>query len=332
METDQSPWILHPGCPHCPEPLRTAKILIQPHCLVGWPWGDCSPESVSSSAVRRFLGFSYPSPRESTFYPLKTLRLKSLHRFLLEPIPCWSWYRDGTQIALSPSNHKVHTCKNGSQWVNAHELEEYNGHITGVDWAPKSDHILTCWADRNACVWSQKDGAWKSMLVILRINRAATFVKWCQPENKFAVGSGAQLISVCYFESENDWWGSKLIKKPVSSTILSLDWHRNNVLQRDHVISNAECFLHTWKNGWKSQPGYAGTARCLLVSWCQSLVAVALVTQCMVSASLPVGAIYPGSARQHRVHWSCLKKCAGVNSEDRSCPSWACHLSLRRAL
>ena len=100
--------------------------------------------------------------------------------------------------------------------MKAHELEEYNGHITGVDWAPKSDHILTCWADRNACVWSQKDGAWKSMLVILRINRAATFVKWCQPENKFAVGSGAQLISVCYFESENDWWGSKLVKSQLA--------------------------------------------------------------------------------------------------------------------
>ena len=25
-------------------------------------------------------------------------------------------------------------------------------------------------------------------------------------ENKFAVGSGARLISICYFEKENDWW------------------------------------------------------------------------------------------------------------------------------
>lgn len=24
-------------------------------------------------------------------------------------------------------------------------------------------------------------------------------------ENKFAVGSGARLISICYFEKENDW-------------------------------------------------------------------------------------------------------------------------------
>lgn len=79
------------------------------------------------------------------------------------------------------------------------------GHVIGIDWAPKSDRIVTCGADRNAYVWSQKEGVWKPTLVILRINRAATFVKWSPLENKFAVGSGARLISVCYFESENDW-------------------------------------------------------------------------------------------------------------------------------
>merc|ERR1711976_1051662 len=70
----------------------------------------------------------------------------------------------------------------------------------------------------------------KPTLVILRINRAATHVKWSPKENKFAVGSGARLISVCYFEQENDWWVSKHIKKPLRSTVTSLDWHPNNVL------------------------------------------------------------------------------------------------------
>ncbi|KTG04178.1 hypothetical protein cypCar_00006333 [Cyprinus carpio] len=159
------------------------------------------------------------------------LKTMSLHQFLLEPITCHAWNRDRTQIAISPNNHEVHIYKkSGNQWVKAHELKEHNGHITGIDWAPKSDRIVTCGADRNAYVWSQKDGMWKPTLVILRINRAATFVKWSPLENKFAVGSGARLISVCYFESENDWWVSKHIKKPIRSTVLSLDWHPNNVL------------------------------------------------------------------------------------------------------
>ncbi|XP_062304746.1 actin-related protein 2/3 complex subunit 1A [Osmerus eperlanus] len=155
----------------------------------------------------------------------------SLQQFLLEPITCHAWNRDRSQIAISPNNHEVHIYKKaGNQWVKNHELKEHNGHITGIDWAPKSDRIVTCGADRNAYVWSLKEGVWKPTLVILRINRAATFVRWSPLENKFAVGSGARLISVCYFESENDWWVSKHIKKPIRSTILSLDWHPNNVL------------------------------------------------------------------------------------------------------
>lgn len=101
----------------------------------------------------------------------------------------------------------------------------------GIDWAPNTNRIVTCAVDRNAYVWSQGDDKkWKPTLVLLRINRAATCVKWSPNENKFAVGSGARLISVCYFESENDWWVSKHIKKPIRSTITSLDWHPNNVL------------------------------------------------------------------------------------------------------
>uniref|UniRef100_A0A8C9EUN5 Actin-related protein 2/3 complex subunit n=1 Tax=Pavo cristatus TaxID=9049 RepID=A0A8C9EUN5_PAVCR len=155
----------------------------------------------------------------------------SLHQFLLEPITCHAWNRDRTQIAISPNNHEVHIYKkNGSQWVKAHELKEHNGHITGIDWAPESNRLVTCGTDRNAYVWTLKGNVWKPTLVILRINRAARCVKWSPKENKFAVGSGSRLISICYFEQENDWWVCKHIKKPIRSTVLSLDWHPNNVL------------------------------------------------------------------------------------------------------
>ncbi len=78
-------------------------------------------------------------------------------------------------------------------------------------------------------MWTLAGNVWKPALVILRINRAATIVKWSPNgmsnhhstelkgvmfiilsrtfplENKFAVGSSARLISVCYFEQENNW-------------------------------------------------------------------------------------------------------------------------------
>lgn len=111
--------------------------------------------------------------------------------------------------------------RSGSEWKCLDTLNQHDLRVMGIDWAPNTNRIVTCAADRNAYVWSQdKDLKWKPTLVLLRINRAATCVKWSPNENKFAVGSGARLISVCYFESENDWWVSKHIKKPIRSTVV----------------------------------------------------------------------------------------------------------------
>lgn len=134
-------------------------------------------------------------------------------------------------MAISPNNHEVHIFTyRGGNWEKTATLDAHLQRVTGLDWAPESNRIVTCGADRNAYVWVLQAGIWKPTLVILRINRAATCVKWSPFETKFAVGSGARLISVCYFEQENDWWVSKHIKKPLRSTVTSLDWHPNNVL------------------------------------------------------------------------------------------------------
>lgn len=48
-------------------------------------------------------------------------------------------------------------------------------------------------------------------------------------------GAGAEemsrrAIAICSFDPDNDWWVSRLLKKPIRSTVLSVDWHPNNVL------------------------------------------------------------------------------------------------------
>lgn len=137
-----------------------------------------------------------------------------------------------TEIALSPNNNEVHIYeKEGCEWKQTNNLVEHDLRVMGIDWAPNTNRIVTCSVDRNAYVWTQnEDGKWTTTLVLLRINRAATCVKWSPMENKFAVGSGARLISICYFEKENNWWVSKHIKKPIRSTVTTLDWHPNNIL------------------------------------------------------------------------------------------------------
>lgn len=60
-------------------------------------------------------------------------------------------------------------------------------------------------------------------------HQAATCVRWSPEENKFAVGSGAKILNVCYYDKEYDWWVAKHIKKPLKSTVTSVDWHPNNI-------------------------------------------------------------------------------------------------------
>jgi actin related protein 2/3 complex subunit 1A/1B len=110
--------------------------------------------------------------------------------------------------------------------------------VTAVDWAPKSNKIVTSSQDRNSYVWSVSDeGEWTPTLVLLRLTRAATCVRWSPNEDKFAVGSGEKSVCICQFMEEfgaGGGWTSKSIRKcPISgksikSTVLSVAWHPNN--------------------------------------------------------------------------------------------------------
>jgi len=145
-------------------------------------------------------------------------------------ITCHAWNADGSKVAICPNNNEIHVyAKKGNDFVLEAKLTEHDQVVTGLDWAKKSNLIVSCSEDRNAYVWTWQDNTWKPTLVILRINRCATDVKWSPEENKFAVASGAKCVSVCYFEEENNWWVSKHIKKH-KSTVLKVDWHPNNAL------------------------------------------------------------------------------------------------------
>jgi len=110
--------------------------------------------------------------------------------------------------------------------------------VTGIDWSHATDSIATSSHDRNAYVWKKQDAKWKPTLVVLRIGRAATCVKWSPNGQKFAVGSGSKQIPVCHYEPSQDMWVAKMIKKAAKSSILSLDWSPNNMF----IIAGASDF------------------------------------------------------------------------------------------
>ena len=94
-------------------------------------------------------------------------------------------------------------------------MSQHDKLITSIDWAPNSNRIVTSAQDRNAYVWTQTPDPqtghmiWKPTLVLLRINRAATYVKWSPNEDKFAVASGARYVNP-YRSLER--WNSSAVK------------------------------------------------------------------------------------------------------------------------
>lgn len=171
-----------------------------------------------------------------------------VHHLFNHAIADHSFSADRQTLAVARDINVELYSVSGSKFDLIDELRGHDKTITGVDIAPNSGRIVTCsqgnsersmhhlppahppLPDRNAYVWEPSATGWKPTLVLLRINRAATCVRWSPSETKFAVGSGARVIAVCYFEEENDWWVSKHIKKPIRSTITSIAWHPNSVL------------------------------------------------------------------------------------------------------
>ncbi|RKF72864.1 Actin-related protein 2/3 complex subunit 1 [Golovinomyces cichoracearum] len=153
-----------------------------------------------------------------------------VHHLFHHPIGDHAFSLDKKTLAVARDSKVELYARDGSSFRLKDELKGHDKSVTSLDFAPNSGRIVTCSQDRNAIVWEPSPQGYKPTLVLLRINRAATCVRWSPSENKFAVGSGARVIAICYFEEENDWWVSKHIKKPIRSTVTTVAWHPNSVL------------------------------------------------------------------------------------------------------
>ncbi|WFD01603.1 ARP2/3 actin-organizing complex subunit Sop2 [Malassezia obtusa] len=156
-----------------------------------------------------------------------------VHQLSYSPLTAHAFNADRSKVAVSPNTNEIYIyAHTANGWIHEETLAEHDKLVTGIDWAPHTNRIVSCSQDRNAYVWSLSDDqrSWKPTLVLLRLNRSATAVRWSPNEDKFAVASSARTISICSFEEDNDWWVAKHIKRPLRSTVNSIDWHPNNVL------------------------------------------------------------------------------------------------------
>mmetsp|Transcript_10955 Transcript_10955/g.32538 ORF Transcript_10955/g.32538 Transcript_10955/m.32538 type:complete len:181 (+) Transcript_10955:62-604(+) len=98
-------------------------------------------------------------------------------------ITCHAWNRDRSMVALSPNNSDIHIYAlqedaRGPKFTRKWVLREHDALVTAIDWAPRTNRLVSSSQDRNAYVWEFQDDEWKPTLVILRLQRAATCVSW----------------------------------------------------------------------------------------------------------------------------------------------------------
>lgn len=158
--------------------------------------------------------------------------IAAVYKLIKAPVYSHCYSSDKSILAITCENKCLiyRISANLEQPTLVATLVNHDKVVTAVD-ISLHGRIVTCSQDRNAYVWEPlSDGSYKPTLVLLRINRAATCVSWAPNGYKFAVGSSARIIAVCYYEHENNWWVSKHIKKPIKSTINCLSWHANGVL------------------------------------------------------------------------------------------------------
>lgn len=143
-------------------------------------------------------------------------------------------------LAVCPNNETVLIYRreggDSENWTLEATLAEHDQLITAMDWYSdvRGEHLLTVSSDRNGYVWDRLPGAgtaWKPTLVLLRLRRAANCVRWSPDGRKFAVGGAEGIISIGYYEAENDWWICKHLKSSLDgSPILAVAWHPSGKL------------------------------------------------------------------------------------------------------
>ena len=164
--------------------------------------------------------------------------------------------KDRTQCAFSPNNHLIHvysTTAGGkseepSTWRHIHTLENHDQAISGLDWHPETDQLLSAAQDRTAFVWqrhpysptttthtktsvspqSDKE-VWVPVLVLLdsSIKRGLTCCQWSTSGKKMYVGSAASNVGVGTFSEEDGWWMCRT-SNCHNSTVTCLKPHPEN--------------------------------------------------------------------------------------------------------
>ena len=150
---------------------------------------------------------------------MSTPNQKPKDLFLLEGISVLCFNKDFTQVALSKKDNIIYIYSikdllKTDTWKLLHKLESHYQYISGLDWCPETNRILSCSYDKTTFVWDLTDEKWVPSNVVWTTKLGYLCCKWNKRGDKFCEGTSAKHLLIGYYNKKTNWWMCKAIKVP----------------------------------------------------------------------------------------------------------------------
>ena len=152
--------------------------------------------------------------------------------FLLEGISCVVFNKDFTQVALSKKDniiyiYSVPNIMKTEDWKLLYTLDSHYQYVSGIDWCPETNRLLSCSYDKTSYVWDLVDDAekkskkWTPSNVVVTTKLGFLCCKWNKRGDKFCEGTSAKQLLIGYFNFDEGvkWWMGMNIKGHKSSVV-----------------------------------------------------------------------------------------------------------------
>lgn len=149
---------------------------------------------------------------------------KTKDLFSFEGISHFCFNKDFTKCALSKKNniiyiYQVKSLNNPNEWVELQQLKNHDLYISGLDWNPENDLLISCSYDKTLKIWKFNGESWKSSSLESMVKMSYLFCNWSKKGNKFVAGSSDKKCLICFDSAEKGMWTGRQIKGHKSSVV-----------------------------------------------------------------------------------------------------------------
>jgi len=144
--------------------------------------------------------------------------------FLFEGISYMVFNKDFTQVALSKKDNNIYIysiedIRNTDSWKLLYKLDIHILYISGLDWNPYTNKILSCSYDKTSFVWNFNDNKWIHSKVLSTSKLGYLCCKWNSRGDKFCEGTSDSNLLIGYYNTEAERWMTKNIEVHKSSVV-----------------------------------------------------------------------------------------------------------------